>query len=202
MGHSRLDPRAGFQANAQSFQSSFSFSYRIDISVHATTTQAGLQFQGAQFIPVPDYVQSSGSVRRLPGTADLLGARASSPRAHSRKVNALDDFAPFQVRHVAAAVCHGEEVSPATNRLRAGSPRSQEEPFDHERLFPISFVREGEVPIREPATLTTSTPWMTRRRRSRSRPSVISTLAGCRIRSIPTTASCGWRRYRTCSPPS
>ena len=51
MGHSHLDPRAGFQANAQSFQSSFSFSYRIDISVHATITQAGLQFQGAQFIP-------------------------------------------------------------------------------------------------------------------------------------------------------
>ena len=43
---------AGFQANAQSFQSSFSFSYRIDISVHATITQAGLQFQGAQFIPL------------------------------------------------------------------------------------------------------------------------------------------------------
>ena len=35
------------RANAQGYSSSFSFSYRIDISVHATVTQAGLQFQGA-----------------------------------------------------------------------------------------------------------------------------------------------------------
>ena len=75
---------------------------------------------------LPDYVQSSSSVRRLPGTADFLGARASRPRGHSRKVNALDEFTPLEVRHVAAAVCHGEDVSPATNRSQAGSPRSLE----------------------------------------------------------------------------
>ena len=40
------------KANAQWSNSSFSFSYRIDISVHATVTQAGLQFQGASFVPM------------------------------------------------------------------------------------------------------------------------------------------------------
>ena len=40
-----------WQASAQSLQSSFSFQYRLDISVHATIMQAGLRFQGAQFVP-------------------------------------------------------------------------------------------------------------------------------------------------------
>ena len=44
---------------------------------------------------------------------DFLGARASSPRARWWKVNALDDFTPFDVRHLGVAVCHGEDVSPA-----------------------------------------------------------------------------------------
>ena len=65
------------------------------------------------FVVLPGYVQSSGSVRRLPGTADFPGVRASSPRAHSWKVNARDDFTPSEVRHAAAAVCPGEDISPA-----------------------------------------------------------------------------------------
>ena len=188
MGHSHLDPRAGFQANAQSFQSSFSFSYRMDISVHATITQAGLQFQGAQFIPA----------RGTPyGRMEFLIATTTACNIRMFGISGLGMVPIFDSGPIMSG------VYPAwANGVVRGAWGVREEPFDHERRFPISFVREGEVPIREPATLTTSTPWMTRRRRSRSRSSVISTLAGWRIRSIPTTASCGWRRYRTCSPPS
>ena len=64
-------------------------------------------------IPLPDCARNSGSVRRRPGIADFLGARDSSPRGHSWKVDAPNDFTPFEVRHIAATVCHGEDVSPA-----------------------------------------------------------------------------------------
>ena len=53
-----------------------------------------------------------------------MQARASSPRAHSWKGSAPDDFTPLAVRQAAAAVPWRGGLA-GVNRSRAGSPRSR-----------------------------------------------------------------------------
>ena len=64
-------------------------------------------------------------IRPAEAGASLLGARASSPRAHSWKGSAPDDFTPLAVRQAAAAVPWRGGLA-GVNRSRAGSPRSRE----------------------------------------------------------------------------
>ena len=112
----------------------------------SNSNQAGRQALRRSARPSRHPASSTGfcsPVPRLPGVAGLLGARASSPRAHSWRGHALVVFTPLAVRQAAPAVPWRGGLAD-TNRSRAGSPRSQEVVLSKTPGPNLSFVRSQD----------------------------------------------------------